>query len=475
MRSRSQAQRGALAAALSALMLAQPLPVALARQWSPAAMSSPASWAFAADASGSPATAALAEPVTVVQQVGQTDFRQAWLRASPTQRIRFGEQIGEEGGMVYAASRGYRPILAPLQKTYPQGFDQVYLAPNGQVVVFEIKGGTAHLNRGYGYIQGTPEWAVEGAARILRSTRCSPAERAAALRVLQAARDKSLRVEVVRTRHALGRPGTPQAVKVNKATDQAARLADRRLKEMDPRLKAEASAVAGNGWVRFAKRGGKVLLITTVISGAINGASYWRGDITAQDALTNVAVDDASAGTAWLATEGMVYAVGEKVVLAVNVGAGTGVAYFVFTSTRNLLNALRGNTNPNDLPEQLRDNGIKALATGVVTGVIIGACANPGTATIVLVSLGVVITVEYAYSKIKPLFERDLQAHQAYYARLPASFRQVSPVEWVRESRALEGFGKTYGPRIAAEPGKSPADLARTEPAFGGGVAPSLW
>lgn len=43
-------------------------------------------------------------------------------------------------------------------------------------------------------------------------------------------------------------------------------------------------------------------------------------------------------------------------------------------------------------------------------------------------------------------------ARQAYYAQLPASLKQACPLEWIRESEPLEGFGKAYGPRIAAEP-----------------------
>ncbi len=393
--------------------------------------------------------AVLKEPVTVAQPVAQADFRQPWLTASPSQRSLIGEQIGEQGALVYAEAQGYQPVLSPVQKTYPQGFYQVYVAPGGTTVVVEAKGGTAPINRGYGHIQGTPEWAVEGAARILRSGRASPAERAAALRVLQAARDKSLRVEVVRTPHNLGRPGAPKAVKVYQSTGQAAKLADTRLKELDSGIKAEASAVAGNSWARFARRGGQVLLITTVVSGSINAAAYWRGDITAQDALIKVVLDDASVGTSWLATEGILYTLGDKVVLAEKVGVGLGTAYFIFTSAHDILDALRGASNPNDLPEQLRDNGVKALAAGVGTGVIIAACSNPGTMTIVLVGLGVVITVEYAYSKIKPLFDGRCRAEQAYYARLPESLKQACPLEWIREDRPLEKFGKIYGPRFA--------------------------
>jgi len=157
-------------------------------------------------------------------------------------------------------------------------------------------------------------------------------------------------------------------------------------------------------------------------------------------------------------------------------GAGVAAIYFTFAGTQDIVNALRGETNPNDLPEKLGDNAVKALTAGVGTWVIISACSNPGTMTIALVSLGVVVTVEYAYSKVKPLFERQYRAEEAYYVQLPASLKQACPLEWTQEAKPLEKFGKVYGPRLGStiEPGSkgtAPLQLA-TAPK---GPIPLLW
>jgi hypothetical protein len=70
------------------------------------------------------------------------------------------------------------------------------------------------------------------------------------------------------------------------------------------------------------------------------------------------------------------------------VARGGAAIYFTFASTQDIVNALRGETNPNDLPEKLGDNAVKALTARVGTWVIISACSNPGTMTIALVILG---------------------------------------------------------------------------------------
>ena len=208
------------------------------------------------------------------------------------------------------------------------------------------------------------------------------------------------------------------------------------------------TATAGLG--AFVLRGVKVAGVATLVSGSVNGYRYVKGDMPGEEALLNIATSDASATSAWLATEGVMSVVGERVILAVETGTGVGVAYFVLQGTRDVLNALRGELNPNDLPGEMVDNGLKALSAGVATGVIIGTCSNPGTAVIVLTSLGTVIAVDYAYSRIKPLFENERRVKVAYYSRLPQSMKQVSPLEWASESYPLEKLGRTYGPRLGS-------------------------
>jgi hypothetical protein len=135
-----------------------------------------------------------------------TARQQQWLSATIQQRVQLAEQIGEKGAQTFAKSKGYTPLLNSADKAIHQGFDQVYRASNGGVVVIEAKGGTSPLVRAYGCEQGTAEWAVQAAQRMLKSHRVTTAERQAAQVVLEAAEQNRLVVQVVRTKHVLGEP-----------------------------------------------------------------------------------------------------------------------------------------------------------------------------------------------------------------------------------------------------------------------------
>jgi hypothetical protein len=138
--------------------------------------------------------------------VGPTARQRAWLNATPEERVLMAERLGEQGAAALAEKKGYRPILTGEQKAVRQGFDQVYQASDGRVVVVEAKGGSSPICRGYGAEQGTPEWAVKAARETLRNSRASAAEQRAAQTVLEAADRGNLTVEVIRTRHTLGEP-----------------------------------------------------------------------------------------------------------------------------------------------------------------------------------------------------------------------------------------------------------------------------
>ena len=108
---------------------------------------------------------------------------------------------------------------------------------------------------------------------------------------------------------------------------------------------------------------------------------------------------------------------------------------------------------------------------------ILAVCSsNPGTMTIALVGLGVVVTVEHAYSKVKPLFEGKYRAEQAYYNRLPDSMKQACPLESTHEAKPLEKFGQVYGPQIEStiEPGSGGKDSLRGTAPDGAPISP-LW
>ena len=88
----------------------------------------------------------------------------------------------------------------------PQGPDMVYRAGDGIVHVIEAKGGSGQLGHAYGCPQGSSEWAVKSAERILNSQAANPTEKLAAQAVVEAARDGRLQVHLVRTSHILGEP-----------------------------------------------------------------------------------------------------------------------------------------------------------------------------------------------------------------------------------------------------------------------------
>jgi len=155
--------------------------------------------------------------------------RERYLSATPEERVRIAEEIGDAGARDWARQQGYRPIFDGRGRTMPQGPDQVYWDPKtGETVVIEAKGGTSPLGRGYGYEQGTQSWAVKSAEQVLHKPNASRAEREAAEQILQAAAEGKLRVEVVRTTHVQGCPEAPKLEKVVRAGEdgaEAARLA----------------------------------------------------------------------------------------------------------------------------------------------------------------------------------------------------------------------------------------------------------
>ena len=172
--------------------------------------------------------------------------RSAWLAATPAQRVNIAEAIGEAGARGWAANNGWTDAMNGAPKTYRQGFDQVYRSTDSLVQVVEAKGGTSALKFGYGHPQGSPEWAVEGAARVLRSPQAGAAEKAAARLALDAAAEGRLTVSVVRTPHVLGVPGAPAVESVARSTPEATTAAARLLAEAAERAAAARAATAAS-------------------------------------------------------------------------------------------------------------------------------------------------------------------------------------------------------------------------------------
>ncbi len=171
------------------------------------------------------AVARVESAVASVPSVRATLEQKQWLVASPEQRVVLAERIGETGARKFATSQGWAPIMESWDKTIRQGFDQVYRDARNLIHVVEAKGGSSPLGRGYGYVQGSAEWAVKAAENVLKSPHTSEIEKQAAKAVLQAACEGRLRVHVVRTTHVLGKPMMTTVESTAEAAGKAMQLA----------------------------------------------------------------------------------------------------------------------------------------------------------------------------------------------------------------------------------------------------------
>lgn len=135
-----------------------------------------------------------------------TQKQQVYLGASLNERIRISEEIGEAGAEAFARSKGLSPLLLESQKSNIHGPDQIWTDSRGRIYVIEAKGGTGALKTGYGFTQGSAEYAVAASKELLKRAGSSAAERAGAAAVLKAALEGRMTVWVVRTPHSLGEP-----------------------------------------------------------------------------------------------------------------------------------------------------------------------------------------------------------------------------------------------------------------------------
>ncbi|MBX3180331.1 MAG: hypothetical protein KF886_23520 [Candidatus Hydrogenedentes bacterium] len=139
-----------------------------------------------------------------------TSHQHAWHEASSETRKLMAEALGEAGAAQWAKGQGYEPVLDHTQKQFRQGVDQVYRTPDGKIVCLEAKGGTSTLGQRKGLTQGTPEFAVESAADMLKSPRTTVEEKRVAALVLQAAKEGALETVVIHTEHTYGEPKAPR-------------------------------------------------------------------------------------------------------------------------------------------------------------------------------------------------------------------------------------------------------------------------
>lgn len=229
------------------------------------------------------------EAAPAATQVGQpaagTPRQHAWLKATIEQRIRLAEQLGDEGARTFAKSKGWDSVFDGTARTVMQGPDQVYRGSDGLVHVIEAKGGSGQLGRGYGYSQGSTEWAVESAKRVLRHQGASEAERRGASLVLDAATKGKLEVHVVRTSHVLGEPTAAVLEQSMHCTDEAARIARSAANEAARGASqiADDALRASDDVVRAAGKGGTVLRIAAKV--AVPVAVAVDGGLRVRDGL----------------------------------------------------------------------------------------------------------------------------------------------------------------------------------------------
>lgn len=143
------------------------------------------------------------------------------------------------------------------------------------VHVFEAKGGTGQLGHAYGHPQGSAEWAVESARRVLSSAKATPPQKRAAQEILHAASRGELVVDVVRTSHIQGEPTTTMIEQSVGMTKAARKMAAEALKGAGKAGAATGKGVAGSAeGASAAARGasGKILrgaAKTTVVVGVV--------------------------------------------------------------------------------------------------------------------------------------------------------------------------------------------------------------
>ena len=307
---------------------------------------------------------------TIANSARLTRRQLNWINASLQQRIRLAETLGEKGTRDIARLKGLRPLLDGLKRTLPQGPDQVYRGLDGMIHVFEAKGGSSQLGHAYGYPQGSPEWAVKSAERMLRSSKASVAERRAAKAIIEAAAKGKLKVSVVRVSHVLGEPTSTVVQQSVNCTDEATRLAKSSLDDL-----------------------GRAATRTT--------------DDLARAGLQSC--DDVVRAGSNLADDAV--RVGAVTKLIRSPGVGAGVVTFAVDSGISVYQYLDGDINKSELAEEIQDASIKAAAVGLAVQAVYILSATPSG----LVVVGVAIVTYVAADAVVTHFR---EKHSGRYLKV---------------------------------------------------------
>jgi hypothetical protein len=173
----------------------------------------------------------------------------AWEQKKALEKRQIAEELGEKGAETWAKDQGYVAILQKADKCLPYGLDQIYRDKDGNIIGLEAKGGNGPLGTTTdGLTQGTPEWAVKTAMRVVESPSASAVERRANLAVLEAANERRLIVTVVRTLHVDGLPSPAKPLSSIKAGAAEGAEAARFLDELPAAMRlvrSSSSQLAG--------------------------------------------------------------------------------------------------------------------------------------------------------------------------------------------------------------------------------------
>lgn len=159
-------------------------------------------------------------------EVAIDSFTDIWNQMSRHRQNTWVEQLGEAGGRAYAESQGWSPLFLHSDGGIPQGFDQVYITENGSIVAIEVKGGVSRLQTpASGYMQGTIEYTLDAAVRLLRSPSANLRQIQAAREVLRSGVRGELQSVVVRTPHVNGQPTSVRIERVYSSNRQTRQMA----------------------------------------------------------------------------------------------------------------------------------------------------------------------------------------------------------------------------------------------------------
>lgn len=288
------------------------------------------------------AQAVVQEAAALASQVGQsaagTVRQHSWLKATVDQRVKLAEQLGDEGARAFAKAKAWAPVFDGTGRGLVQGPDQVYMGSDDWVHVIEAKGGSGQLGHAYGHPQGSSEWAVEAAKKVLRHSSATEAERRGAQLVLEAAAKGKVQVHVVRTSHVLGEPTAAVLEQTVKCSGEATRIAQSALDDVAraaapviddvARASDDAARVAAEGST-VAKTAAKVVLPIAVVvdagfrvrDGVETENQFAAGEITTQQREVAHARNAVGMAGGWAGA-----AAGAELGAAGGAAAGTAVA-----------------------------------------------------------------------------------------------------------------------------------------------------